>query len=80
MRSNALLAATLAFLLGACGGLDTDMKQAWNAPADCSQGFACVAFECVEGILEDSDTDGDGLRDVEEAQGWEVVVDEQGFG
>lgn len=64
----------------ACGGLDTDLKRACNAPTDCAEGFACVAFTCVDGSREDSDTDGDGLRDVEETQGWEVVVDEQGFG
>ncbi|MEO1173274.1 MAG: hypothetical protein AAFX94_14670, partial [Myxococcota bacterium] len=67
-------------LLSACGGLDTEDKLGCGEPADCNEGFACVAFECIEGATDQSDTDGDGLLDTEEAAGWEVVVDEQGFG
>ncbi len=78
MKWTALTSA--AFILTGCGGLDTDLKKACNQPSDCAEGFACVSFQCVDGSREDSDTDGDGLRDVEEAGGWEVVVDEQGFG
>ncbi|MEM6731093.1 MAG: hypothetical protein AAF658_06030, partial [Myxococcota bacterium] len=80
MRYTKHLILTFTAALVGCGGLDADLKTACNAPSDCADGFACVAFQCVDGNSDSSDTDGDGLRDLEEAMGWEVTVDEQGFG
>ena len=66
-------------LLGAagCGG---DDSATCNGPEDCSENSACIAFVCVEGNKAQSDTDGDGLTDAEELDGWEIVVDDRGYG
>lgn len=80
-RSSELLTrlTPLALVLAAgCGGLDPAPKTSCMVPADCSAGYACVSFTCEPGT--DSDTDGDGLFDADEMAGWEIVVDEQGFG
>jgi 6-phosphogluconolactonase (cycloisomerase 2 family) len=61
-----------------CGGLDDSAKTSCNLPEDCKDGFACVSFACEPGTR--SDTDGDGVFDDEELEGYEIVVDEQGFG
>ena len=69
----------LPLLLLACD-LDDTGKTECNGADDCTRGLACIEFECVEGDPALSDTDGDGRTDVEELAGYEVIIDEQGFG
>ncbi len=64
--------------LTACGGLDAGDKNACAAADDCSDGLFCIAFVCSDGP--GHDTDGDGLRDEDELAGWEIVVDDRGYG
>lgn len=81
MHNPKILALLTALCLTAavgCGDLDTVNKASCNVPADCNEGFACVNFLCEPGSQ--SDSDGDGISDTDELAGWEIVVDEQGFG
>ncbi len=61
-----------------CGDLTSVDKVSCRLPADCNDGFACVNFLCEPGSQ--SDSDGDGISDTDELAGWEIIVDEQGFG
>lgn len=65
-------------LLAACGGLNSADKDACMAGSDCAAGLVCISFVCAEGTA--SDTDGDTLVDEQELAGWEIVIDDKGFG
>ena len=68
----------LPLLLVACE-LDGGQKTECNGADDCVD-RACIEFACVEGDPATSDTDGDGRTDIDELAGYEVIVDDQGFG
>lgn len=68
----------LFLLVAACSGLDAGGKNACMGAADCSDGLVCIEFVCGEGSA--SDTDGDGLVDEQEIAGYEIVIDDKGFG
>lgn len=77
VQTTSVLMFALGTMLG-CGELDKLNKVGCQGPADCKDGYGCVNFVCEAGS--DNDTDGDGLFDTEELAGWELVIDEQGFG
>ncbi|MEQ8279931.1 MAG: hypothetical protein RMA76_03525 [Deltaproteobacteria bacterium] len=64
--------------LAACSGLDSGGKNACMGASDCADGLVCISFVCGEGAA--SDTDGDGLVDAQEIAGYEIVIDDKGFG
>lgn len=66
----------LAAMLAACGGDNATCQSA----DECGGGLICVSFECKLGDPAMADTDGDGLTDADELAGWEVVIDELGYG
>ena len=81
MRRHDTRRLTWLLMLGlttGCGELDAVNKVSCMVPNDCSDGYACVNFTCEPGS--NSDSDGDGIFDTDELAGWEIIVDEQGFG
>ena len=80
MRFHQIVFVTLAASIAACGGLDASDRTACDSMDACGEGFKCVSFECVPGDPAQSDTDGDTLFDVDEIGGWDIVVDERGYG
>ncbi|MEQ9497602.1 MAG: beta-propeller fold lactonase family protein [Deltaproteobacteria bacterium] len=76
-QRTSILVASAVFVSG-CSGLNTEGKDACGGAPDCSEGLVCVEFECTTGAIHD--TDGDGLSDADEIAGWEIVVDDRGFG